>query len=168
MRWLVIALIALSVISCRSVKKTTTEVYQQKDSVSYSSVTTVDVDTVIVPSDTAVVEATLSKDEFGKLYLESIKQDKGSDISISYTVEKTPEGKTKIKVQAISDKKEVLTQNVSTETQEATVSNEQVVIVETKKTKGFSPWNFAWLIPVVLIAIVIYLKRKTIAKYLPF
>lgn len=168
MRTLVIILLALSIVSCRSVRKTTTQVYDHKDSTAYTSVTTVDIDTVIVPSDTAIVEAILSKDESGKVYIESIKQDKGQDISISYTVEKTPEGKTKIKVQAVSDKKEVLTKSTTKEVQSTAVEEKQAVIIETKKKTGISPWNLAWLIPLILIGIVIYLKRKTIAKYLPF
>jgi hypothetical protein len=159
---------ALALFGCRSVKKTTKEVYEHKDSTVYTSVTTVDIDTVIVPSDTSVVEATLTKDEFGKLYIESIKQDKGKDISISYTVEKTPEGKTKIRVQAVSDQKEVLSQNKITEVASTKVEEKQAVVIQTTKKKGISPWNLAWLIPLLLIGIVIYLKRKTIAKYLPF
>lgn len=164
--WLLIIMVAFS--SCRSVKKTTKESYQKKDSTTYVSVTSVDIDTVTVPSDTAVVEAVLTKDEFGKLYLESIKHDKGNDISISYSIEKTPEGKTKLRVQAVSDKKEILTQSKTTETVSNQTKTEEKAIIETKKVSGISMWHLAWIIPLILIAIVIYLKRKTIMKYLPF
>lgn len=164
--WLLVILVVFS--SCRSVKKTTKESYQKKDSTTYVSVTTVDIDTVIVPSDTAIVEAILSKDEFGKLFVESLKQDKGQDISISYSVEKTSDGKTKIKVQAVSDKKEVLTQNTNKEVQSTAIKEENVTVIQTTKKTGISLWHLAWVIPVLLIIIVIYLKRKTIMKYLPF
>lgn len=158
----------LAFSSCRSVRKTTVDIRHEKDSVAYTSVTTVDLDTTVIPSDTASLEAILGITEEGNLIIEEIKQDQGLDISLDYSLEKTSSGATRLKVKATSKPKEIITQNKTIETENLKESSSVIQVENTKKVKGFSPWNLAWLVPVVLIGIVIYLKRKTLLKFLPF
>jgi len=169
MKRLIFLFALLAIFSaCRSVKKTTSEYHQEKDSVNYSTVEKVELDTTIIPRDTASLESVLSITPAGEVMIQEIIQDQGENISLDYAIEKTPSGSTKIKVTATSKQKEIITTNTTRETirteNSSTVSN-----VEKEKTvRGFNYWNLAWMIPVLLLIILVYLKRKTILKFLPF
>lgn len=168
--------------SCRSVRKTTVDVRHQKDSVAYTSVTTVDLDTTIIPSDTATLDILLSGNiELGRNYkldsygtysgpfgVQEVTQEQGDDIILNYAVEKTPSGATRLKVKATTKPKEIITQNTTKETVRHVESSDIRQVENTKKVKGFSLWNLVWVVPVILIGIFIYLKRKTILKFLSF
>jgi hypothetical protein len=169
MKKLVYLLILISLLaSCRSVKKITTDIRQQKDSVAYSNVTIVDLDTTIIPADTASLEAIFNFGDKGELSIDQVRQDPGNDITLNYAVEKTPSGSTRIKVTAKSKPKEVVTQNVTKEIKNSSVSSDVQKVESITKKKGISPWHLAWIVPVGLLLVVVYLKRKTILKYFSF
>jgi hypothetical protein len=152
-------------VSCRSVRKTTTEFHQQKDSVAYSNVTTVDLDTTIIPADSASFEAVFNFGENGEVIIDQVKQDPGNNINLNYSMEKTPSGSTRIKVIAKTRPAEVITQNVTKEIKNTSVSSDVQKVESVTKKKGISPWHLAWIVPVGLLLVVVYLKRKTILKY---
>lgn len=158
----------LVISSCRSVRKTTVDIRQQKDSVAYSSITTVKLDTTLVPKDSATLETLIGILEGGRIIIEEVKQEQGADIRLDYSVEKTPSGSTKIKVKATTKPREIISKNTVIETTKYQESSDSKQLVTEKKVKGFSLWNLAWVIPLILVGVVIYLKRKTILKYLPF
>lgn len=169
MKRLIFLLTFLLVISsCRSVRRTTVDINHRQDSSSYIKVTTVDLDTTRIPADTATLEAILDISQDGSVTIEQITQEQGDDITIDYTVEKLPAGNTKVTVTAKTKPKEIITQNVTTEIIQAEKKSEVQQLISEKKVKGISPWNLAWVIPVILGIVVIYIKRKTILKYLPF
>lgn len=163
-----ILIVLMAATSCRSVRRTTVDIDHRQDSSSYTKVTTVDLDTTKIEADTATLEAILDISQEGSVTIEQITQEQGDDITIDYTVEKLPAGNTKVTVTAKTKPKEIITQNVTTEIIKAEKSSEVQQLISEKKVKGISPWNLAWLIPVALIGIVIYVKRKTILKFLPF
>lgn len=180
-RILFFMLIILAVSSCRSVRKTTIDIDHQKDSTSYTQITTVDLDTTLIPQDSATLEMLI--DDNGNIYLGKgheddtvtgtysgpwgISVDQGKNIMIDYSVEKTLAG-TKLKVKATTNPIEVVTANTTTETVKTDVSSDVKTVITEKKVKGFSMWNLVWVIPLAVVAIIIYLKRKTLLKYWPF
>lgn len=170
-------IILLVFSSCRSVRKTTVDIGRQRDSVAYSSVTTVDLDTTIIPQDSASLNIVLgfSVDNdtttgtySGPFGIQEIIQEQGDNIILNYSIEKTPSGAAKIKVKASTKHKEIVTQSVKVETAKHVESSDMRQVENTKKVKGFSLWNLAWVIPVILIIIFVYLKRKTLIKFFPF
>jgi cobalamin biosynthesis Mg chelatase CobN len=168
MKWTIIVLALLMLIGCRSVKKTAVSDYQHTDSTSYSKIVTVDIDTTVIASDSATLEATLTQDEFGKLFLEGVKQNQGNGISVDYSIQKTPEGKTMVTIKAKTTEKEVYTTNKTVEEKvDSQISTSQEVITETKKT-GVSFWNLTWIIPIglVILVIILYLNRKKIILFI--
>lgn len=162
---LIILMICLAMASCRSLRKTTIEVSRSDDSTAYTSVTTVVLDTTIIPSDTATLEAILGITSEGNLVVEEVKQDLSSDISLDYAVEKTPAGHTRIRITAKTKPKEIVTQSVNSTTAKYDATVDSQVVISEKKVKGFSLWNLAWVIPVGLIVIVVWYKRKSILKF---
>lgn len=166
-RIILFLIIILAISSCKSVRKTTIDINHQKDSTAYTSVTTVDIDTLVIPQDTATLEALIDITPEGNITVEQVDIDQGNDITLDYTVEKTPAG-AKVKVKATSKPKEIITQNTTTEIIKTDVSSDVKQTVNEKKVKGYSPWNLAWIIPLALVVLVIYLKRNTILKYFGF
>jgi len=166
--WLIIVF-SVMVSGCRSVKTTSTTITTKKDSTSLIKSVDVHFDTSYVKPDTSYVEAYFNVDTSGEVTISNINQQQTENIRINYTIEKLPTGKARIKVQAITPERKLISQKTK-ETVDKYLEHKDSQMVSKEKVvkKIFNWWNMTWIIPIILIIIVIYLKRKTLLKYLPF
>jgi hypothetical protein len=161
----IITLAALILIlgSCSSTKKVSQEIYQQKDSSSYVAITTVELDTTRIPSDTATFDASFSFTPEGQLIIQEVAADQGSDVRIDYQVQPRPGGGATLKVKAVTSPREVVSQTITREIQSLQSTQEASAKVSEKKiVRNFNWWNLTWIIPLAAGGILLYVKRKSL------
>lgn len=163
MRTLIIILAAaLLFTGCKSTRRISTTVITEKDSTTYVETTTVKLDTILIESDTATLDAVIDA-ETGTLV--SVDQTQADDVRIDYRVEKNAEGNMVVKVKAVTRPREVVTQEVTHEIARTQTSSDSIAVVEeTKIKRNGSLWHLAWLVPLLIAVYVVIKKWKAITS----
>jgi hypothetical protein len=164
MRAALIIIVVLSLIGCRSVRKVSETYVQKQDSVTITRTETVTFDTVTVQGDTAVMTAQLTT-EGGEVHVGEVVTEQGERISISYEVRPKPGG-AEVKIKAVAKPVEVVQQTTVIETEKITVDRDKAVIVQEKRVRTGALVHLWWIIPLALVAFIIYKKWPLIKSFI--